>query len=462
MLNGVNVNYIIVLLVSGAVLLAAIYHTILFAHRRTALLGSYSAYLWATFSYCLLRSVYFAGTGGAFSYFNADEVVQMIAFAFYVRFASVALELDKKTVPNAWLFAQMTPYLILTYILFNTYLTNFGESNTVYLIAKISIRCYLLIFGLFLLLTVIGKRPSPFYHYLFAGAVSMIFFGLISSVMNVVAPGAFLLGAISWLMFGFFTDVVFFSAAIGYRIRQEYKEKEISLTQLMQKEAELQQKEMEKLKAVYETREEERMRIARDLHDDMGSTLSSISIYGKVVHSYLNTDRKKAEDFLNKIEDASQMLQEHTHDLIWSLQTNYGETESIFKRMKKTAVELLSSANITPVTEIDETVLPSLNIGAQKDCWLIFKEAINNVCKYSKASACTVKIHQSGDSLEMLIMDDGIGFQRPVSGNGLNNMMTRAREIGGECMVEGCPGHGTLVKVLLPVKQLVTSEENSQ
>jgi signal transduction histidine kinase len=161
---------------------------------------------------------------------------------------------------------------------------------------------------------------------------------------------------------------------------------------------------------------------------------------------------KKAEDFLDKIENASQMLQEHTHDLIWSLQTNYGETESIFKRMQKTAVELLSSANITPVTEIDETTLPSLNIMAQKDCWLIFKEAINNVCKYSRASSCTVKILHVGDSIEMLIRDDGIGFEGTGSGNGLNNMKVRARELGGECLIEGSRGNGTLVKVLLPVR----------
>jgi signal transduction histidine kinase len=348
----------------------------------------------------------------------------------------------------------MTPYVILTYLLLNTFLVNMRTYDLTYLIAKISVRCYLLLMGLVLLLTIARKRPSPFYHYLVAGAASMILFGLISSVVNVAAPGIFLLGAISWLMFGFFFDVIFFSAAIGYRIRQEYNEKEISLTQLMQKETELQQKEMEKLKAVYETREEERRRIARDLHDDMGSTLSSISIYSKVVHTYINTDKQKAEAFLDKIENASQMLQEHTHDLIWSLQTNYGETESIFKRMHKTAVDMLSSANVTAITEINEEELPALNIIAQKDCWLIFKEAINNVCKYSKASSCIVRIRQLNGSLEMCIADDGIGFSEPASGNGLVNMVARAKELGGECLIEGSKGNGTMVKVSLPMRQL--------
>ena len=116
-----------------------------------------------------------------------------------------------------------------------------------------------------------------------------------------------------------------------------------------------------------------------------------------------------------------------------------------------------SSASITPVTEIDEAALPSLNLVAQKDCWLIFKEAISNVCKYSKATACTVKIQQVDHLLEMLIVDNGVGFQGPANGNGLKNMLTRAKDMGGECMIEGNRGNGTMVKIILPIKQLIVT-----
>jgi signal transduction histidine kinase len=124
--------------------------------------------------------------------------------------------------------------------------------------------------------------------------------------------------------------------------------------------------------------------------------------------------------------------------------------------MHKTAVDMLSSANVTAITEINEDELPALNIIAQKDCWLIFKEAINNVCKYSKASSCTVRIQQVNGSLEMCIADDGIGFSEPASGNGLVNMVTRAKELGGECLIEGSKGNGTMVRVSLPLHQLTT------
>jgi signal transduction histidine kinase len=345
--------------------------------------------------------------------------------------------------------------VIALYIAINTYVINAEPFNDIaYIAAKSLVRAYLLTMGLMMLIVALRKRRLPFYSYLAAGAISMIVFGLVSSFLHLVfKPETFVIGPLSWLMAGFFTDVVFFSSAIGYRIRQEYKEREASLKELLAKEAELQQKELEKIKAVYETREEERLRIARDLHDDMGSTLSSIGIYSKVVSSYLHTDKQKAEEYLEKIQLNTKQLMENTTDLIWSLQTNYGESESIFHRMHKTAIEMLSSANISPQVTIPFNELPVLQIEPQKNCWLIFKEAINNVCKYSKAETCWVNIYQQSGELVLLVKDDGVGFKEPKSGNGLKNMMLRSAALGGECTVESSNGNGTSVKVVVPIEK---------
>lgn len=464
MLNGVNLNYIIVLLVTGAVLLAAIYHTILFIHRSTKLLGSYSAYLWATLLFCVFRTVYFTNSEEASSLLNLDEVFQMVAFGFYIRFAAVALNIDSKNDYHAYNFIRITPFVIGLYIAANTYIINTEPfNNTAYFIAKILVRSYLLFIGLMMLVVVLRKRKSLFYNYLAAGAISMIVFGLISSSLHLVfKPETFVIGPLAWLMAGFFSDVIFFSSAIGYRIRQEYREREESLKELLKKEAELQQKELEKMKAVYETREEERLRIARDLHDDMGSTLSSIGIYSKVVNSYLNTDKQKAEEYLQKIQHNTKLLMENTNDLIWSLQTNYGESESIFRRMHRAAIEMLSSANISPQVNIPYEELPLLHIDAQKNCWLIFKEAINNVCKYSKAETCHVSILVENGLLVLAVKDDGIGFKEPKSGNGLKNMLLRSAALGGDCVMESSNGHGTLVKAVLPIGKIMFEPGTSQ
>jgi signal transduction histidine kinase len=464
MLNGVNLNYIIVLLVTGAVLLAAIYHTILFLHRGTKLLGSYSAYLWSTLAFCVFRAIYFTNSGSAFPLLNLDEVFQMISFAFYIRFAAVALDLDEQKDKQAYNFARTTPVVIVLYIAANTYIINsIPISDVAYTIAKAAVRGYLLTMGLMMLLVALRRRHSHFYKYLAAGAISMIMFGLISSFLHLTfRPEAFVIGPLSWLMLGFFTDVVFFSSAIGYRIRQEYKEREASLKELLVKEAELQQKELEKMKAVYETREDERLRIARDLHDDMGSTLSSIGIYSKVISSYLHTNQQKAEEYLGKIQENAKQLMENTADLIWSLQTNYGESESIFQRMQKTAVEMLSSANISPQVAIPVSELPALPIEAQKACWLIFKEAVNNVCKYSNATTCWVSISVQCGQLVLSVKDDGVGFKEPKSGNGLKNMLLRSSALGGECTIESSNGHGTLIKAVMPIEKNIFPQGTTQ
>src|SRR5690242_9015846 len=112
MLNDVDINYIVILLVSGAVLLAAIYHTILYFHRGGRLLLLYSTYLWSTFSYCLFRIIVSSDNPYVYRYLNPDEILQMISFIMYVRFAAFAMDLDRNKDKYPFLFARMTPYII--------------------------------------------------------------------------------------------------------------------------------------------------------------------------------------------------------------------------------------------------------------------------------------------------------------------------------------------------------------
>jgi signal transduction histidine kinase len=451
-------NHTLLFVCIGAILLAAIYHTILFLHRKESLLRYYSQYLWVLLFYLGYRvdaAFNLTGLNLQNSNFNWDEVIQMLSFMYYILFLGHALFFKKEESKYTWYFYKAATPVILSYCLL---ILIFAQSDIVTALLAISLRIYLLFFGFFTIVIMWGKRKSLYYKYLFAAAICVILFGFISTLSMVIKINFFGAGPFHWLLISFFLDVVFFSAALGYRIKQEYLQKENSLKQLLAKEAELQQKELEKMKAVYETREEERMRIARDLHDDMGSTLSSIGIYSKVVATYVDTDKAKANEYLDKIQHNTKMLMENTGDLIWSLQTNYGQSESIFKRMQATGIELLSLANIAPHFMLpNETDLPLLNVAAQKNCWLIFKEAINNVCKYSKATNCTVLIEAGNNKLLFNITDDGKGFTGSHVGNGLTNMRQRTEELGGLFTVESKPEKGTAIsfhfqlhKILMP------------
>lgn len=442
----------------GGIFLAALYHTILYLHRKESLLNYYSQYLWVLLLYLLFRvDLYFDFTG--FNFYNIsyqwDEIFQMVGFMFYIRFLCKAIFLKQSDNKYAWNFYSINIPVIISYCFILMVFTNFPFIIGVF---KMLIRIYLLSFGFLFIVILWHKKKSLYYKYLFAGAVSMIFFGLVSTISMIIRVNFFGLGPFHWLLVSFYIDVIFFSAALGYLIRHEYQQKESSLKQLLKSEAELQQKELEKMKAVYETREEERMRIARDLHDDMGSTLSSISIYSKVVSSYIENDTAKANEYLDKIKDNTAMLMENTTDLIWSLQTNYGQSESIFKRMQDTGIQILSSASIAPHFAVTlPQQMPRLNIKAQKNCWLIFKEALNNVCKYSKAANCTVVIFADDESLLLSITDDGIGFKEIKEGNGFINMRQRTEELEGKFNIESTAGNGTTISAKFNLHKILTT-----
>ena len=188
MFNGVYIDYIIVIFVTGAILLAAIYHTILYLQRRTTLLAYYSTYLWFTSFYVMFRFFYpsHTETNYPFVFLNPDETFQMLAFAMYIRFMGMALDLDPGKEKYAYFFASKSKYLILAYIVTQIFIEDSNAPNSMYLILKILIRVYLLFLGLYLLITVMLVRKKKYYYYLAAGAVSMIFFGIISSLSNLL------------------------------------------------------------------------------------------------------------------------------------------------------------------------------------------------------------------------------------------------------------------------------------
>jgi len=464
MLNGVNINYVVVLFVTGAVLIAAIYHTILYLHRKENLLLFYSSYLWSTFSYCIFRVIVFKDIPWVYRYMNPDEILQMISFIMYIRFVAYAMDLDIKKDKKARLFVKMTPYIIGIYLLINTLLIIVKIDETpIYFISKSIARAFLLFPGLSFLIIIVRKRESGYYRYLGAGATSLILFGLVSTLLNLILPQKFILGSISWLMFGFFTDVIFFSAAIGYRIREEHNIKEKSLKDIIKKDGELKAKEMEKIKAIYEAREQERNRIARDLHDDVGATLSSIHVYSSVAAKTMESDKEKLFSILQRIKDNSKEVMENMSDIIWAIQVNPAGNLSLENKLRNYGYELLSPLNIRCDYLVQSAAEKKLtNIELRKNILLIAKEAMNNIAKYSFASEASVSLSLINDELLLKISDNGNGFDEKNihKGNGLQNMKKRSEVLEGKLIISSELNSGTSIIIQVPLTK-ISSENNS-
>ncbi|WP_162343181.1 sensor histidine kinase [Cyclobacterium salsum] len=197
-----------------------------------------------------------------------------------------------------------------------------------------------------------------------------------------------------------------------------------------------------------------RSQLARDLHDDMGSTLSTINILSSMAKTKLGTDPAKTSDYISKISENSQRMMESMDDIVWSIKPQNDSMEKLIARMREFANQVLESKDMVFSMEVHQRILGlKLSMDARRDLFLIFKEGVNNAAKYSGASRVFIDFGLDGALFTMRIKDDGKGFNMDdlEEGNGLENMKKRASNLGGNMEIDTNPGKGTelILKVLL-------------
>lgn len=196
-----------------------------------------------------------------------------------------------------------------------------------------------------------------------------------------------------------------------------------------------------------------RNRVARDLHDDMGSTLSTINILSSMAKSRMLIDPVKTAEYIGKISDNSQRMMEAMDDIVWSIKPSNDTMQKIVARMREFATNVLEAREIELDFRVDEPVYEvKLNMEARRDFFLIFKEAVNNAAKYSRSGMVTVQMGVHNNRLVLIVADDGIGFETENSdnGNGLGNMQKRADAMLGRLQITSQPGKGTRITVNVP------------
>jgi signal transduction histidine kinase len=193
-----------------------------------------------------------------------------------------------------------------------------------------------------------------------------------------------------------------------------------------------------------------RNKIARDLHDDLGATLSSISIMSELVNQQVKDQSPQASSLLEKIGSSSRKMIESVNDMVWAINPQNDNFENIIKRMRTFASEILGAKDIAFHFDFDKNLLQSkLKMEMRRNLYLIFKEAVNNVAKYSQAANAFVMIWNKENNLKMTIRDDGSGFEIKTikAGNGLLNMQQRAELMKAKLNLESIPGKGTIVEL---------------
>ncbi len=190
-----------------------------------------------------------------------------------------------------------------------------------------------------------------------------------------------------------------------------------------------------------------RNKIAIDLHDEVGSALSSISMYAGITE--MNEDPVKQKDIITKIGNTSRETIENMSDIVWSIQPKNDDFKLVLNRMEHFGNQIMAAAGIDYSFMYNENISSlSLNMEQRKNLYLIYKEALNNAAKYSKAKKVVVSIHKKRKLLMMEIKDDGVGFDSTgTKGNGLFNMKERASELNGSLELNTRLSMGTEVKL---------------
>jgi len=196
-----------------------------------------------------------------------------------------------------------------------------------------------------------------------------------------------------------------------------------------------------------------RSRVARDLHDDMGSTLSTINILSSMASSKISEDTLKTNEYLVKISEYSERMMDAMDDIVWSIKPSNDSMQKIIARMREFATNVLEAKEIDFEFSIVEEVYDvKLNMEARRDFFLIFKEAINNAAKYSDADNVFIQLIMQNKRLVLFVKDDGAGFDiAEADGNGLGNMKKRADNINGIVTIKSFKGKGTTVRLVIPV-----------
>jgi PAS domain S-box-containing protein len=231
------------------------------------------------------------------------------------------------------------------------------------------------------------------------------------------------------------------------------------ITERLRAEEEIRKAREERLRELQRVRS----RIATDLHDDIGSSLTQIAVLSEVARgqaSHLSADGISTP--LERIKNVSKELVAVMSDIVWAINPQKDYLHDLVQRMRRFGSDVLSGRGIGFEFNAPEMV-ESTELGAniRREVFAIFKESVNNAVKYSECSKVSTDFMVSEDTLTLAVRDDGKGFDTDVvlsddfkpemGGNGLVSIRRRAVELGGICDIHSTPGKGTEIKLSIPL-----------
>ncbi len=194
-----------------------------------------------------------------------------------------------------------------------------------------------------------------------------------------------------------------------------------------------------------------RVKIAGDLHDEIGSNLSSITITSGLIQQTNNLNETQKE-FLKDISITAQETADAMRDIVWFINPDHDNTHAAFIKMKNIAHTMLYNIHYT--FDVDESVFAKIiNLETRRNLYFIYKESLNNIVRHAQATRVQISMKKNSDGILFTIADDGIGFEHngTSNGNGLLNLSKRAIDMGAVLKIQTSSSEGTTISLLMKI-----------
>lgn len=286
-------------------------------------------------------------------------------------------------------------------------------------------------------------------RYVAYGLLSLSFFIVIIVLQNTLLQHKqYLVQRIGgWIILyhaGILSNIFFFRLGLGQKERAEELQK---LDDIEKLKLENEKKELEKILAIASSRVDERNRIAKEIHDDIGSGLTSIRLLSEI--ALVKSDNKEE---LGKISSNANELVNNLNEIIWSINSRNDTIPNLLAYIRSHMVDYLEPYDIKLSINIPSNV-PNIEVSGEKrrNVFMIIKECFTNIVKHANATAVNFTV-QVRDQLIFTIKDNGKGFDSkdilPFK-NGIRNMKERIEHVGGEMDIWG--KNGTTITIKIPI-----------
>lgn len=226
----------------------------------------------------------------------------------------------------------------------------------------------------------------------------------------------------SWWFYGVFTVTVLLLLFLFYRYRINQLKKLLSM----------------------------RNKISQDLHDEVGATLSGVTLMSELAAEKIKTgDKSDSQLLVERIKEESKEMAEKMNDIVWAINPVNDSMEKVLSKIQAYGNNLCASAGIQFHFSKPELKDGVLNMQVRNNIYMISKEAINNAVKYSGAENIRFSLSGKKNNYVLRIEDDGVGFDTGAvrNGNGLINIRSRAKEMGGNLSFRSVKGNGTQLEL---------------